>query len=137
MSGRVYVGTSLNNATRANEIQKRFTDVGCIITYDWTTHGQVYTEKELIEFGEKEETGIRNCDVFFMIFPARTGTHWEGGLARGLQLAGNEIEIILLMENEQVQEKKTFYYLEGIHRFTKEDDAIAHALNFINLKYHY
>jgi hypothetical protein len=128
--GKVYVGTSLHNAERAQQIQKRFRDAGCIITYDWTTHGQVHTEEELIRFGIEEEKGIQNCDVFFMIFPARTGTHWEGGLARGLQLAGKKIAIVILMEEDQ--EKKTFHYLDGVSRFTDEDAAIEHSLSFIN-----
>ena len=133
MRGTVYVGTSLHNIKRANEIQQRFRNEGCLITYDWTTHGQVYSEEDLKRIAVKEENGVKAADVFFMVFPARNGTHWEGGLARGLQLCGQKIEIVILVEEEQ--EKKTFHYLDNVHKFADEDAAIQHALDFIDRKH--
>ena len=125
MRGKVYIGTSLNNAQRANDLQKRFSDAGCEITYDWTVHGQVHTEEELAQYGIEEERGVKDADVFFMIFPARTGSHFEMGLARGL-----DVKIVLLIEKEQ--ELKTFYYLPGVTRFTDEDDAVNYTLKFLD-----
>ena len=125
MRGRIYVGTSLKNAQRANELQKRFRDAGCEITYDWTVHGQVYNDEELAQYGIEEERGVKNADVFFMVFPARNGAHFEMGLARGLG-----IKIVLLIEHSQ--EKKTFYYLPGVARFTDEDEAVHHTLEFLD-----
>jgi len=134
MRGRIYVGTSLRNAKRANELQQRFRDAGCEITYDWTTHGQVYTDAELEEFGVEEERGVESADVFFMVFPARNGSHCELGLARGFG-----VKIVLLIEEEH--EKKTFYYLPKIanrpevSRFTNEDEAVQFTLDFLDTKY--
>ena len=125
MRGRIYIGTSLHNIKRANELQARFIESGCEITYDWTAHGQVYSEKELAAYGIEEEAGVRNADVFFMVFPARFGSHFEMGLAHGLG-----VKIVLLIEQEQ--EKKTFYYLPGVSRFTDENEAVFHTLKYLD-----
>jgi nucleoside 2-deoxyribosyltransferase len=113
----VYVGSSLHNAQRVREVQQRFRDVGIDITYDWTTHGQIFDEALLAEVGELEEKGVRDCDVFFMLHPARNGTHYEMGLAKGLNK-------LIVMVAEQEVEKKTFYYTSGIVKFTNLDEAI-------------
>jgi hypothetical protein len=134
MRGRIYVGTSLRNAKRANELQRRFEKAGCEITYDWTTHGQVHSDAELEEFGIEEERGVETADVFFMITPARNGSHCELGLARGFG-----VKIVLLLEKDQ--EKKTFYYLPEvkgrpeISRFTDEDEAVRFTLNYLDTKH--
>ena len=122
---KIYIGSSLLNADRVQQLYKKLIDLGHEITYDWAQHGQVYDFNELVKIGIAEEKGVVDADIFLMVFPARTGTHWEGGLARGLQIMGKNIKIIILME--KTQERKTFHYLEGIHRFTDEKDVI----NFI------
>jgi hypothetical protein len=121
---KIYIATSLKNAARAKELQKRFLDIGIECTYDWTVHGQVFSVEELTEFGEAEEKGVRDADVFLMIFPGRNGSHFEMGLARGLN-----IPIVLL--EETVVEQKTFYYLPGLHKAKTEDEAIALVLNIL------
>lgn len=126
MNGKIYIATSLNNAQRANELQKRFRDAGCDITYDWTVHGQVYTEAELIRVGIAEERGVADADVLFMMFPARVGTHFEMGLARGLGT-----KIVMLFDKQDTRQL-SFYYLSGIERFTNEDDAVNHTLEFLD-----
>jgi hypothetical protein len=124
MCGAVYVGTSLRNADRALQIMGRLRDAGVLITYDWTKHGQVYTEEELRQYGIEEEQGIIECDLFFLIFPGRAGSHVELGLARG-----NSKHIVILEEVEV--EQKTFYHLPGINRFKTEEEAIQYTLRFL------
>jgi nucleoside 2-deoxyribosyltransferase len=115
---KVYIGTSLLNAERARQVKKRLESLGIEITYDWTTHGQVHEEEELAKIGLMEKQGVAEADLFLMIFPSRTGSHFEMGLAYGLN-----IPIVLLMETEQ--ELKSFYYLPGIRRTKTEDAAIG------------
>ena len=100
---------------------------GVHITYNWTTHGQVYSEEDLERIGIAEENGVKECQVFFMIFPGRTGTHTELGLARGLG------KHLVLLEEVEV-ERKTFYHLPGVQRFKKEEEAIQHTLEFLDQK---
>ena len=124
---KIYIGTSLKNAARAKELNLRLQELGIICTYDWTTHGQVHTIEELIKFGIAEEKGVKDADVFLMIFPGRNGSHFEMGLARGLG-----IPIVLL--EETVVEQKTFYHLPGVHKAKTEDEAIALILNILRHK---
>jgi len=88
------------------------------VTYDWTQHGQVYSEEELAKYGQLEEQGIRDCDVFLLVFPGRNGSHFEFGLAYGLGK-----QIVILEETEE--EQKTFYHLPGIIRTKAENAAIS------------
>lgn len=121
---KIYIATSLKNAARAKELQERFLEIGIACTYDWTVHGQVFSVEELAEFGLAEEQGVRDADVFLMIFPGRNGSHFEMGLARGLN-----IPIVLL--EEAVVEQKTFYHLPDLHKVKTEDEAIAIILNIL------
>jgi hypothetical protein len=142
MRGRIYVGTSLRNAERANKIQQRFEEAGCEITYDWTKHGQVYTPADLEKIGVEEEKGVETADVFFLVFPARKGSHCELGLARGFGK-----KIVLLAEplpgetHDTMEEKKTFYWLPkikgrpAVSRFRDENEAIQFTLNYLDQKY--
>lgn len=125
--GKVYIATSLHNAKRANEIREKLESLGIVCTYDWTVHGQVFTEEELTKFGIAEENGVANADVFLMVFPGRCGSHFEMGLARGLG-----IPIVLLEEVET--EQKTFYYLPGVHKTRTEDEAIRIILRILQDK---
>lgn len=130
MQGRLYVGSSLRNGDRARQIMDRFESEGVQITYDWTAHGQVYNEDELIELGILEEKGVLECDVFLLVFPGRNGSHFELGLARG---TGKHI---VLLEEVEV-ERKTFYHLPrrdewpAIVRFAEEDDAVQYILAYL------
>ena len=121
----LYIASSLYNAERIRRLIDRFQKEGINITYNWTIHGQVYSEEELTKFGIKEEQGIHECDVFLLVFPGRNGAHFEMGYARA---AGKHI---VLLEEVEV-EQKTFYYLPDIVRFKEEDDAVQHILNYLD-----
>lgn len=127
MRGSVYIGTSLHNASRAQQLMGRFESENVSVTYDWTKHGQVYTEEELRKYGLAEKLGIKHCDVFFMIFPGRNGCHVELGLAIGFN------KHIVLLEETEV-ERKTFYHLPGIKRFKTEEEAVQYTLQFLDSK---
>ncbi len=77
LMNKIYIGTSLFNGERAKQIASRFLDIGIEITYEWYKHGQVTNIDKLIAYGELEEKGVQDCDVFFMIQPGRAGTHCE------------------------------------------------------------
>lgn len=125
MRGRLYVGSSLRNAKRAREVMDRFEQEGVQITYDWTPHGQVYSEEDLTRIGNLEADGVRTCDVFLMVFPGRNGAHFECGMA---YMAGKHV---VLLEEVEV-ERKSLYYLDGIVRIPDLEQAVKHILEFMD-----
>lgn len=116
---KVYVASSLFNIKRTRQIMEKLKNDGFQITYDWTVHGKVDNEDECRNIAILEEQGVLCCDVFILVFPGRTGSHIEFGLAR----ASNKI-IILLQEIET--ERKTFYYLPGIVRIKTEEELFSY-----------
>lgn len=120
---KIYVASSLRNIDKVRQIQQKFRDAGHNITYDWTTHGQVYSSEELRKYGEAEKQGVLDCDVFFMVHPARAGSHVEFGYA---ELSGK----LMIMLVEEPVEEKTFYHLDRINRFTNEQEALDFAFSF-------
>lgn len=124
---KVYVGTSLHNAARAKQVIAKFQQAGVTITYDWTTHGQLFDDTELARCGVLEVAGVKDCDVFFMIQPGRAGSHCELGIA----IALNKPVVIL---DELNTEKKPFYYCEGVHRCKTEDEAFTTAFSILKGK---
>jgi nucleoside 2-deoxyribosyltransferase len=121
---RVYIGSSLLNANQVKEVIAQFKSVGIDITYDWTSHGKVTHEDDLKIYGMEEYRGVVECDLFFMIHPARNGTHVEMGIA----LACNKPIVMVLMDGI---EHKTFYYLANVHRFKDLDDAFNFSVRML------
>ena len=117
----VYVGTSLLNISLAKEIINKFRSHGVDISYDWTTHGQVFNSDDLYKYGTKEFDGVKSADLFFMICPARTGTHIELGIALAY---GKPIVLVL----DKDTELKTFYFLQNVSRFSSLEVAFSFAL---------
>ncbi len=113
---KIYIGSSLLNADQVKSLIGRFTASGVSITYDWTQHGRVYDEQDLMRYGEAEYRGVVESDLFFMVQPARTGTHVEMGIALALNKP-------IVLVNDRTVEQKTFYYLPNVHRFESVDDA--------------
>src|SRR5688572_26391345 len=131
MSPSVYIATSLFNVERAREFIEKFRKQDISISYDWTTHGQATIEQDLVTYGKLEEDAVLKADLLFMIQPARNGSHVEFGLARGFyRCTGIPKPIIIL--DEIGAEAKTFYYLQGVYRFTNQDIAFAAALAILN-----
>lgn len=118
---KVYVGSSLLNATAVRAVQERFRSAGVEITYDWTTHGRVTSADDLAQYGRAELDGVLNSDLFFMMHPARTGTHVELGIALAAKIP-------IVMVNDLSAEQKTFYYLPNVHLFTDLEVAFSFAM---------
>ena len=118
----VYVGTSLLNVEQARQIISKFRSYGVNISYDWTTSGQVFTISDLQECGVKEVNGVKNADLFFMIHPARFGTHVELGIAIACD------KPVIMVTNHNVLEQKTFYHLHNVFSFVSIDEGFAFAL---------
>jgi hypothetical protein len=123
----VYVGTSLFNAQRAKQIIAKFLAANIPISYDWTTHGQASGQDDLAKYGKLEEEGVRECSLFFMIQPGRSGTHCEFGMAYAWG------KPIIILEDVEV-EQKTFYYRPNIFRFKTEEEAFTKALQILEAK---
>ncbi len=121
---KVYVGSSLHNVEAVRRIQARFAAIGVGITYDWTIAGQITDPAELRRVGDLEMAGVRDCDLFFMMQPARNGTHCELGMALAWW------KPIVLLEETKV-EQKTFYYNPSVYRFEDEETAFAFAKEFL------
>lgn len=130
---KVYVGASLAEKETAKSIINKFIAIGFTITYDWTTHGRLTDVQELKECCYKEIGGVQDCDLFFMYFPARFGTHVELGIA----LALNK-KIILVVDKTNPGfatsnfEEKTFYQADSIVRFDNIEDGVNYAKNLLH-----
>ena len=129
---KAYVGTSLMEKDQARYIIKLLEDNGYTITYDWTTHGRLTNIEELKECCYKEINGVKECDLFFMYFPARFGTHVELGIALAL-----DKQIILVVDKTNPNfsnsnfEEKTFYQADTVIRFDNLQSAVAYAKSLI------
>ena len=114
---KIYVASSLDNASRVKEIILELEKYGYNITYDWTKHGRVTDEKELIKIAQGEYRGVKDCDVFLMVHPARFGSHFEFGAAYALN------KRIIILEETQIPELKSFYFLPSIETAKKLEDV--------------
>lgn len=121
---KVYVASSLLNSERVKHFISLFKSNNVEISYDWTTHGRVHTDEELKQYCAKEFEGVVECDLLFMVFPARYGSHVELGIA----LALNKPVVILL---EGDVEMKTFYHHKLVRLFRDQDEAFNHVLKVL------
>lgn len=81
---RVYVAGRLDNAATVREAQAMAKQAGCLITYDWTTHGSVSANPELwSQCSVAEVTAAATCCLLVAFLPGGRGTHCEIGLALG------------------------------------------------------
>lgn len=123
----VYVGSSLLNANQASEVMQRFRDAGVDITYDWTPLvGQKFSDEQLGKYGIEEINGVKNADLFFMLSPARHGTHVELGIALA---SGKPV----VMVDDPHAEKKTFYFVPNVFRFSSLDAAFVFTMTCLKI----
>lgn len=123
--GRVYVASSLDNKQRIIDIIADLKNANIDITYDWTTHGRVYDHSELADIAKLEENGVKECDVFFMVLPGGGGTHFEFGVAKTLN------KPIVILEDIEGIEQKSFYFLPDLRKFDDYQLAKAEILNIL------
>lgn len=114
---KIYIASSLFNIERVQQLRDMFIEQGMEISYDWTTHGKLEDLSKLKEAGINETRGVVECDILFMVFPARNGSHVELGIA----IALNKPVVILA---EQQIEYKPFYCLDNIQIFDNQSEAL-------------
>lgn len=121
MRRTLYIASTLDNKHRVREIIGLFHSRGVDVTYDWTSHGRVFNNKELAEIGQKELQGVRDAAVVLLVTPAGLGSHFEAGAA----YASGKSLIVLF---EEPQDKPTsFYYLPGVEHCI----SIEHAIELV------
>lgn len=125
---KVYVASSLRNHIMVKDVINKFSEAGISVSYDWTAHGQVFDTNKLREYGYGELNGILDSDIFFFIQPARTGSHIELGIAIASVSLGYDKTIIIVDNDHQEVEEKTFYHLDCIRRFNNVDEAFNFAI---------
>ncbi len=123
----VYVASSLYNAERAKEFVEIFRNNDILITHDWTEHGRITDEEQYRKYGELELYGVLDADLLFFVHPGRSGAHVELGAMLAMVHMGHQKTIVMLDESDST-EQKTFYHLESVNRFTNAPAAIEFAL---------
>lgn len=114
---KIYVASSLENWQTIRNYIGRINKSGHTITYDWTTHGEMYEKREpmvapsLRTAASKELDGVCAADYLLLVLPGGCGTHFEFGVAYSL---GKQIFIIDLGSSKF--RKVSFHYLPGITR---------------------
>lgn len=124
---KVYIVSSLLNADRVRSIRDKLKPFGVEVSYDWTTHGQIYDEdgKEAAALGELG--GIDDAGCILVIFPCRCGSHFEMGYAL------NKKPIIIL-NDVGVPYDVSFHSLRQLIKCTAEEEAISRVLDVLKKK---
>lgn len=80
-----YIATRLENTTAHNRLRDVLNSLGHVITYDWTTHGPVYSHglERVAEVAGLEAKGVLDADWVIVLWPGGRGTHVELGVALG------------------------------------------------------
>lgn len=126
---KIYIASSLHNSERVKQLMRLFVSYGIEISYDWTQHGQVFTENELKRIGELETNGVFDADVLFFLQPGRAGAHIELGIMLALIKLGYKKHIVMV-EEEKV-EQKTFYHLNSVTKFDNIKEAVNYTLGIL------
>lgn len=123
---KFYIASSLGNYETAEKIANYLVSRGWEQTYDWTKHGAVTDPDSLKNVSDLELRGVTGCDVFFLLLPAKRGSHTEFGAA----LAFGKPVIILSPEQDLFFEGGltcSFYHHPGIKNKIIERDWFALA----------
>jgi hypothetical protein len=96
---KYYIATGLENATAHNELRDAMAARGHVLTYDWTTHGNVghLGQAAIAEVAKGEAYGVRRATVVIVLLPGGRGTHVELGMA----LAWGRM--VILCSNEPIE----------------------------------
>jgi hypothetical protein len=85
---KFYIATKLENHKQHNEVRDMLLKMGHQITYDWTTHGPVWSKgvNEIKRVQQLEFQGVMDADFVVVLsedgyFPKGRGTHVEIGIA--------------------------------------------------------
>lgn len=83
---KYYIATKLENHAEHNWLRDKLNLLGHECTYDWTTHGPVYSKglQVIEEVAQLEHQGVADADTVIMLWPGGRGTHVELGMAIAL-----------------------------------------------------
>jgi hypothetical protein len=85
MKFQVYLASSWRNRHMAALAMRVIEADGHRITHDWTdSSGSLQTEKELARDALHDEVGVRQAQVYAMLWPGRLGSATELGIALAL-----------------------------------------------------
>lgn len=128
---KFYIATRLERHADHNIVRDGLLALGHEITYDWTTHGPVWTRgKQVIaDTAVAERQGVESADVVVTLLPGGRGTHVELGIAMGKR------RIIVLHSTdpnvfEATPETCAFYHLPGSLLLSCRLDVLAEAIDF-------
>lgn len=132
MTKKIYIASGLKNYNRVLELRDRFIKYGITLTYDWAEVYKKHIESEfssgqqenLEEIAMKEYQAVLDCDLFFMLYPAGRGGHFEFGVAF------TKVKPIIILHDSHY-DPIAFNKLPGIHNFSSENDAINFALGVL------
>ena len=124
MGHKIYIASALDNFRRIVAIRDRLAANDISLTYDWTGHnnGSPYVEDDQAELkasiAENEMRGVVNAQLVLVVMPGGNGTHFEMGLARGLN------KPIVLLLDKHTGRSPSFHFLPSVIRCHSEDDAM-------------
>lgn len=123
---KYYIATKLENHAEHNRLRDELTKLGHILTYDWSTHGPVYTHglSRVREVAELETNGVLEADVTIVLWPSGRGTHVELGIALG---AKKDVVFISSVGVHHLATTETcaFYHHPSVSRYTTIEDYLA------------
>ncbi len=122
----LYIISSLHNRERVRHLRDIFATHQITLTYDWTVHGKVTDQALLPSIAASEIKGVKTADCILFVWPGRYGSHFELGLAFGLQKP-----IVMLLDNYTNDDTVSFHTCPELFRTYNENDAITNVLEIL------
>lgn len=83
---KVYLASSFLNKYNARQAMTLLELKGHTITYDWTVNQTIEDPRSPLwaEHAEKDMQGVKDCEVFILLWPGRYSSNSEFGMALAL-----------------------------------------------------
>lgn len=78
---KIYLASSFLNKDSARQAMNMLEDAGHIIVTDWTTHEPTNDVNVLANESVEDLEGVKDADVFILLWPGRMGSNAELGAA--------------------------------------------------------
>jgi nucleoside 2-deoxyribosyltransferase len=131
---RYYIATKLENHAQHNKVRDVLNAMGHQITYDWTSHGPVWTSGigRIREVSILETNGVLDADVVVILWPGGRGTHVELGMA----IAARKPVIFMStnLEHHIASPETCAFYHHPLVDKCKSVDEIPRAMYFAECK---
>lgn len=118
MGEKFYIAARFKNVKLVRELAQKLERRGLKNSCDWTKNQTPISINDLIEIGNKEYTGIVDCDFFIFVFPAGQSANTEFGVALALKkpiyiwdTAGTITDLV---------STSPFYFKDGVIRLSGE-----------------